>query len=82
MEMHTIESLRATHRLFVDTPPKRVIRPKMLGLLPRAWRAYQHNRGLARATEALARLDDRLLRDIGISRCDIYSAVRYAVDRR
>lgn len=48
MEMHTIESLRATHGLCIDAPSKRVLGANVIGLLSRAWRGYHHSRRLAR----------------------------------
>ena len=47
------------------------------GAIVRAWRYYQDRRELARAMATLSQMDDRSLRDIGISRGDIGRAARY-----
>jgi uncharacterized protein YjiS (DUF1127 family) len=41
------------------------------GVLARAWRHLQHRREVHRAAAILSKLDDRALRDIGISRVEI-----------
>ena len=48
--------------------------------MARAWRAYQHHREVDRATKMLMEMDDRSLRDIGLSRTDIGRATRYGRD--
>jgi len=45
-----------------------------------AWRAFRRHREVARATRALTEMDDRALRDIGLSRADIGRAARYGRD--
>jgi uncharacterized protein YjiS (DUF1127 family) len=46
----------------------------------RFWRYLQERRAAARATRQLAEMDDRSLRDIGLSRADIGRAVRHGRD--
>lgn len=46
-------------------------------LLPsRIWRAWGRRRRLARDAAELARMDDRLLRDIGLTRFDVAAGAR------
>ncbi len=47
------------------------------GAIVRAWRSYQEHREIAKATSILSQMDERSLRDIGISRGDIGRAARY-----
>ncbi|MDQ7250586.1 DUF1127 domain-containing protein [Dongia sedimenti] len=46
----------------------------------RFWRNLQERHEAARATRLLAEMDDRTLRDIGLSRADIGRAVRHGRD--
>jgi len=47
-----------------------------------AWRAFRRHREIALATRALAEMDDRSLKDIGLSRADIGYAARHGRDRQ
>jgi uncharacterized protein YjiS (DUF1127 family) len=51
------------------------------GTITRLWRGYRQQRAVARTTALLAEMDDRTLRDIGLSRADISRAARHARDR-
>ena len=56
-----------------DSPTRSA--PRRLTLLER-WHRLQNHRERAIAAHRLRQLDDRLLRDIGIDRADIATAVR------
>jgi uncharacterized protein YjiS (DUF1127 family) len=46
----------------------------------RTWQAYRRHREAARATRLLMEMDDRSLRDIGLSRLDVGHAARHGRD--
>jgi uncharacterized protein YjiS (DUF1127 family) len=46
----------------------------------RTWHAFRRHQEVSRATKMLAEMDDRSLRDIGLSRSDIGHAVRHGRD--
>ena len=46
-----------------------------------AWRRYRHQRRLQMTMRLLHKLDDRCLKDIGLTRSEIESAVRHLPDR-
>jgi len=46
----------------------------------RTWHSFRRQREISRATKMLSGMDDRSLRDIGLSRADIGRAVRHGRD--
>jgi uncharacterized protein YjiS (DUF1127 family) len=58
--------------------------PNILGAIKRCWMAYRRHRDARRAIAILRSMDDRLLKDIGITRGDILCVVvtGAAPDRR
>ena len=46
------------------------------------WRKYRHQRRLKMTMRLLQRLDDRSLKDIGLTQSEIAPAVRHLPDRR
>jgi uncharacterized protein YjiS (DUF1127 family) len=48
--------------------------------MTRAWRAFRRHREMAQATKLLQEMDDRSLRDIGLSRLDVGHAARHGRD--
>ena len=78
MEMHTSETLYARYGIIVQPRPRtRWLWVESL-LAISCWirQAIRRERELSRAVAELENLSDHLLKDIGISRCDIQHVVR------
>jgi uncharacterized protein YjiS (DUF1127 family) len=82
MEMHSQQSLYDTHGISVR-PRRRQSRLIVWSLIARIFvfltemkRAFQAELAARRAMTQLAELDDHMLRDLGIARCEIASKVR------
>jgi uncharacterized protein YjiS (DUF1127 family) len=64
-----------------DRPGFAVRATRSLGVaMAGAWRVFRRHREIARATKALTEMDDRSLRDMGLSRADIGRAACYGRD--
>ena len=76
---HEVDIERAqpkTHR-----PSRTVVAARAVGGAARwLWQGFQHRREAARATALLAKMDDRSLQDIGLTRADIDRAARHGRD--
>ena len=78
MEMHTPQSLYDTHGIDVRSRPRsrsRWVR-SLSAILSRLTTSFKAALRARRATAELAEMDDRMLRDMGISRSEIETAVR------
>ena len=83
MEMHSQQSLYAIHRIDVRTSEQLFQRwtARISATLSKVKLALQHEMQARRAAAELASMDDRMLRDIGVSRHEIESVVRYSARR-
>lgn len=78
MEMHSAESLNAVHGISGGDvrPYTKGIFARTFGRLSRAIGTMRRELAYRRAIAELARMDSRLLSDIGVGRGEIYAAVR------
>jgi uncharacterized protein YjiS (DUF1127 family) len=78
MEMHSRQSLYAVHGISVRTRTQSHWRWMMslFATLPRLTSSVKAELRARRAAAELAEMDDRMLRDMGVSRYEIASAVR------
>jgi uncharacterized protein YjiS (DUF1127 family) len=79
MELHSIQHFDGTPASKVQRSPQSRWLMRFLAALSRAISAVQAELRAHRAAAELANLDDRMLRDIGISRSEIPSLVRHPV---
>lgn len=86
MEMHSRASLYEIHGLSVarrrsrSRPTARRLVVRILAFVAIVKRAIKAELAARRAMAELAELDDRMLRDIGLLRCQIESRVRRPLD--
>jgi uncharacterized protein YjiS (DUF1127 family) len=78
MEMHSRQSLYEVHGISAQDRPRLQLlwTVGVFALLARVTSALKAEMQARRAATELAGLDDRMLRDIGVSRSDIERAVR------
>lgn len=76
--MQTMEQLRAARTSSELAPGLGAVwSARVRSLVVRLWSAICKTRQMQRAMDELEGLDDRMLKDIGICRCEIRSIVRY-----
>lgn len=87
MQMHTAQSLYEVHGL--STPRQRrrarliarLLVARIIGFVARAKRAIEGELAARQAIDELVSMNDHMLRDLGISRGEIESAVRRPTPR-
>jgi uncharacterized protein YjiS (DUF1127 family) len=84
MEMHSRASLHEIHGIVVrrhgrSRPIVRRLAARILAFVSTVKRAIEAELAVRRARAELAEMDDRMLRDIGLLRCEIESRVRRPV---
>ena len=79
MEMHTARSLHSMHGIDARSRGQSRWLRRLLGTLSRVRSALHAELRARRDAAELASMDDRMLRDIGISRCEIDTVVRRSV---
>ncbi len=84
MEMHSRASLHEIHGIVVrrsgrSRPIVRRLAARIVGFAAIVKRAIEAELAVRRAVAELAEMDDRMLRDIGLLRCEIENRVRRPV---